>query len=327
MLILGKAFVKGNDQLTPISLQSLRIDTLLDFDLYVKVDDEYVLYRAADMPFSEKTRRALLDNNVEYLYVSADGRLGYQKYIEIHIRDIISDDTVSEATRTDILYDTARLLIVDLFKKPTLIGNIERGMSLVEATIMHSLRSADAFRNMLKVMAFNYTTYTHSVNVCAYTITLAQFVGIDNLDELKKLGLGALLHDVGMIKVPESILHKNGPLTAGERQLIEKHPQWGLEIILKTDMIPRESHYPIVQHHERECGSGYPHALKARDIHPYSKIVAIADVFDAMTTMRPYRAAKDSFYALKEMYDDKDAFDKELLEQFTRMMGKQEADE
>ncbi|MCK4461344.1 MAG: hypothetical protein KAW46_06040, partial [candidate division Zixibacteria bacterium] len=121
-------------------------------------------------------------------------------------------------------------------------------------------------------------------------------------------------------------LHKKGALTPDEWKLVKKHPQWGFEIILKTDLIPHESHYPILQHHERECGSGYPHALKAGEIHPYGKIVAIADVFDAMTTKRVYRHAVDSFPALKEMYEESDAFDKELLDQFIRMMGDQGGD-
>ncbi|MDH4035369.1 MAG: hypothetical protein OEV80_16370, partial [candidate division Zixibacteria bacterium] len=88
--------------------------------------------------------------------------------------------------------------------------------------------------------------------------------------------------------------------------------------------LPHEAHYPILQHHEREDGSGYPHHLTADEIHPYSKIVAIADVFDAMTTQRVYRNAVETFHALKEMYSEHFKFSGDYIESFTRMMGPQE---
>ncbi|HHI03532.1 MAG TPA: HD domain-containing protein, partial [candidate division Zixibacteria bacterium] len=130
-----------------------------------------------------------------------------------------------------------------------------------------------------------------------------------------------LLHDVGKTKVSEAILNKPGPLTPMEMGFIKKHPKWGYEILKKTDLISEDSYYPILQHHERENGTGYPYGLMADEIHPFGKIVAIADVFDAMTTERVYRQAVNSFPALKEMYLDMGAFNRTLLEQFTKLMG------
>jgi len=307
-----------------ISLESLRVDTDIDFDLYIKVDGEFVLYRACNMPFTEKTRQLLLDHQVTDLYVSSNGRQGYQKYIESHINEIINDESIPESARTNVLYDTAKLLVIDVLSRPTDVENLERSMALVETTVMHSLMSKSAFHNLIQVMAFDYTTYTHSVNVCTFSIALAQFSGIEDALELKRLGIGALLHDIGKTKIPESILNKRGPLTPEEWQTMRHHPQWGFEIALKSDVIPHESYYPILQHHERECGSGYPHGLKADEIHHLSKIVAIADVFDAMTTRRVYRHAVDSFPALSEMFSAEGAFDRRLLRSFTQMMGQPE---
>lgn len=309
----------------PISLQSLRLDTVLDFDLFIKVDGEYVLYRASNLPFSKKTQRWLLDREVKGLYVSTDGRRGYHKYIESHIRDILHDESIPQKDRTNILYDTTKLLVKDVLDKPTDRTNVERTMSMVEATVMHSLMNRNALQNLIRVMAFDYTIYTHSVNVCTFAIALAQFSGIEDATELGRLGIGALLHDVGKTKVPEGILKKRGPLTRQEKMIVDKHPQWGFEIVLESDVIPHESHYPVLQHHERENGTGYPHRLRSDEIHRFGKIVAIADVFDAMTTQRVYRHAVDSFPALKEMYEDKGAFDRKLLDKFTRMMGHQGA--
>lgn len=308
----------------PISLKSLRVDTVLDFDLYLKINGEYILYRANETTFSEHSRQTLLEHNVPHVFVSSEDCSGYQKYIEEHLEDILNDDTVDDSSKATIMYDTATLLIKDVMAKPGSVETIKRSMKMVETTVLHSLKNSNAFHNLLKVMQFDYSTYTHSINVCTFSLALAQAAGISDFDELNRLGLGALLLDVGMTKIDESILHKKGPLTSEEWKIVKKHPQWGFEIVLQTGIIPHDSHYPILQHHEREDGSGYPHGLKSGEIHPYSKIVAIADVFDAMTTCRAYRNAVETFPALKEIYADRTKFSSEYIDAFTKMMGPQE---
>ncbi len=308
----------------PVSLKSLRVDTVLDFDLYIMVNGEYILYRANETAFSEHSRQALLEHNVPHVYVSSEDCSGYQKYIEEHLEDILNDDTVDDSSKATIMYDTATLLIKEVMTKPNSVEVIKRSVKVVETTVLHNLRNSNAFHNMLRVMEFDYSTYTHSINVCTFSLALAQEAGISDPDKLSRLGLGALLHDVGKTRIDESVLNKKGPLTPEEWKLIKMHPQWGFEIILKTDIIPHDSHYPILQHHEREDGSGYPHGLKSTEIHPYSKIVAIADVFDAMTTQRVYRDAVETFPALKEIYSDRTKFSSEYSDAFTKMMGPQE---
>jgi putative nucleotidyltransferase with HDIG domain len=169
-------------------------------------------------------------------------------------------------------------------------------------------------------MSFDYSTYTHSINVWALSLALGQQVGIRDPKELKVLGTGALLHDIGKTRIADSILNKMGPLTAAEKNLIRKHPEWGYDIVKDTDLIEPDSYYPIVQHHERENRSGYPRGVAGKEIHFYGKIAAISDVFDAMTTKRVYRSEIDAYPALKIMFADEGAFDSDLLEQFARML-------
>jgi putative nucleotidyltransferase with HDIG domain len=273
------------------------------------------------MPFTEKNRVTLIDNNVKELYIPTEGRRRYQKYIENNLGQILQDDSVNEEAKAVIVYDSAKLLVKDVLSNPTLGENIRRSQAMVESTVDYILRGGNAFRNLLMVMSFDYYTYTHSVNVCTFSLALARFIGINDVDTLNTLGTGALLHDVGKTKISESILQKQGPLSPEEMELIKKHPEWGSEIIKKTDLIPQESYYPIVQHHERENGSGYPNGLKSSEIHHFSKIAAVADVFDAMTTRRAYRPAMKAFPALKTMFADKNIFDRRILERFTLLLG------
>ncbi len=312
---------KLTDKYLAIYLESLRINSILDFDLYVRQGQKLVLYRGSNMPFTEETRSKLLDNNVSKLFISADERHSYQKYVETNIKEILADESVNENAKAGIAYDCAKLLIKDVLSNPTLGENIKRSQKMVEATVSYILKGPKAFQNLLQVMSFDYFTYTHSVNVCTFSLVLAEYAGINDLEELNKLGCGALLHDVGKTRIDESILNRNGPLSAEEMDIIKKHPEWGCEIIRETDLIASESYFPILQHHERVDKSGYPDGIDANEIHHFSKIVAIADVFDAMTTRRVYRSAVATFPALKTMFDLKETFDEQLLRQFTCLLG------
>lgn len=304
-----------------IYLESLRVDSILDFDLYINKSNNFVLYRGSNLPFAEKNRKGLIENNVDKLYISSENQKNYQLYIEKNIHQIINDRTIPEETKAGIIYDSAKLMVKDVLNNPKLKENINRSQEMVENTVSFILKGKSTFHSLIQMMSFDYHTYTHSINVCTLAIGLARFSGIDNQLELDKIGTGALLHDVGKTKVSDSILKKPGPLTSLEMGFIKKHPKWGFEIMKETDVISEESYFPILQHHERENGTGYPHGLKADEIHPFGKITAIADVFDAMTTERVYRGAVNSFPALKEMYQDKGAFNLTLLETFTKLLG------
>jgi len=304
-----------------IYLDSLRIDSILDFDLFIRKANNFVLYRGTNLPFTEKNRKGLIENNVDKLYISSENQQKYQQYIEKNIHQIINDHTIPEKTKAGIIYDSAKLMVKDILDNPILKENIKRSQEMVENTVSFILKGTNTFHYLVQMMSFDYHTYTHSINVCTLAVGLARFSGINDQLELDKIGTGALLHDVGKTKVSEAILNKPGPLTPMEMGFIKKHPKWGYEILKKTDLISEDSYYPILQHHERENGTGYPYGLMADEIHPFGKIVAIADVFDAMTTERVYRQAVNSFPALKEMYLDMGAFNRTLLEQFTKLMG------
>jgi putative nucleotidyltransferase with HDIG domain len=320
-MITGHATQAILELFLPIYVHSLRIDSILDFDLYIYNGRDVVLYRACHLPFTAKTQAALLENNVSRLYVPIDKRRQYQRYIQTHIDKVLADPSVDDFIKSSIVYDSAKELIKDVLSNPTLGENIKSSQAMVESTVLYILEGPNAFHNMLRVMSFDYSVYSHSVNVCTFSLALAHAAGINRTRELVELGTGALLHDVGKTKVSESILNKRGPLDPSEMETVRQHPRWGVELVRETDLIPEVSYLPIKQHHERENHSGYPDGVGSDEIHPYSKILAIADVFDAMTTERVYRSAIGTYPALKTMHAKKDSFDRRFLELFTRLLG------
>ncbi len=305
----------------PILLESLRLDSVLDFDLYLKVDSNFILYRSADLPFNDYTRKNLIENNVSKLYITDTSRGRYQQYIENNLPKILNDPNVQEEKKANILYETSTELVRDVLENPTYGENIQRSKDLVSNKINYILQGRDAFLNLMKITSYDYYLYTHSVNVCTFSIALAQQMGFNDEEFLHELGIGALLHDVGKSKISDKIIRKRGPLTNAEFEIMKNHPQWGVDLLVETDIIASSSYYPVLQHHERGDRRGYPHALKLSEMHIYSQIVALCDTFDAMTTNRVYRVAIDTFSALRVIYSLKGAYDEKLIRAFIELMG------
>ncbi|MBK7142514.1 MAG: HD domain-containing protein [bacterium] len=305
----------------PIYTHTLTVDCVLEFDLYVFDGRDMVLFRSSKLPLTEAHRSEMLRRNLSRLYVSEAQRSEYQKHLREHISQIVVDPSLDDFTKTTILYDSARELVKDVFADPTKGAMIRESQEFVQTTVQYVLEGKNAFHNLLKVMSFDYTVFSHSVNVCAFSLALGNASGIEKTSDLVALATGALLHDVGKARVPEEILHKPGPLSQAEWQTIRQHPEWGVELMTTTDLIPREAYIPIAQHHERQDGSGYPNRLGGDGIHLYGKVVAIADSFDAMTTNRVYRQAEGSFRTLEMMAHSGEEFDRSLLRQFIQLLG------
>jgi putative nucleotidyltransferase with HDIG domain len=319
--LLKKRQEAGQPAFIPIHIESLRIDKILGFDIYIYVGRELVLYRSQTLAFTVDNLDRLRDNNVQQIYITHESKAAYQRYIEDNLSDILTDPHIEEVKKAEILYDTSKALVKDVLANPSFPENIKRSQDLVENTIDYILKGREAFLSLMRITSFNYYTYTHSVNVTTFSLALARQLGIEKREELAILGTGALLHDVGKSKVPERILTKRTSLNRSEFEIMKKHPGWGGEILRETDLIHEESYFPVLHHHERLDGSGYPFGLLETDMHPHSRIVAIADVFDALTTERVYQSAIETFSALKLMHGMKNNFDQRLLREFTVMMG------
>jgi putative nucleotidyltransferase with HDIG domain len=312
---------RAEQKFMPIHLESIRMDSVLDFDLYIKVNNQLVLYRSANLPFTDRTLRKLVGNRVDRLFVAFENKGKYQHYIEKNLDKILTDPKIVEEKKAGILYETSTNLVKDVLNNPTYGENIQRSKDLVSQTVNFILKGREAFLNLLKITSFDYYTYTHSVNVCTFAVALAQQMGFKDEQFLHELGIGSLLHDVGKSKISDRILNKRGSLTPIEFEIMKKHPKWGVEILEESDLIEPASSYPVLQHHERGDRRGYPQGLSLDEMHIYSKIVGIADSFDAMTTDRVYQRAIDSFPALKIMFTLKGAYDDDILRAFAELMG------
>lgn len=183
------------------------------------------------------------------------------------------------------------------------------------------MRNPDALLSLSQLKDYDNYTYIHSVNVAILTVSVAYHLDYSE-ERLIEIGMGGLLHDIGKMRVPEEILNKPGKLTDSEFAIIKRHPELGLESILDQRGIPDIARKMVLQHHERYNGKGYPFGIKGERIHEVGLISAVADVYDALTSDRIYKAAWTPQKALATIFKQRDKdYSSKIVEIFTKMMG------
>jgi putative nucleotidyltransferase with HDIG domain len=162
----------------------------------------------------------------------------------------------------------------------------------------------------------NEDTVGHSQFVASYALLLARELGVEDQRYLVDLERGALLHDIGKIGIPESILRKKGPLTLIEREIIKDHPLLGYKLIEEFSFLERAAQV-VLFHHEHFTGMGYPYGLAGEQIPLEARIFSIADTMDAITSDRPYRKGRSFEEARREVERFSGSqFDPQLVEVF-----------
>lgn len=199
-------------------------------------------------------------------------------------------------------------LVEDALKRYRLIKSIIRGDENTMRSLVHALELKDPY------------TRGHSERVARYALLIARHLGLDE-DELKAIRYGSWLHDCGKIGVSENILNNEGPLDEADIHIIRNHPLWGADVARKarlSDMIVNI----ILSHHERYDGKGYPSGLHAEEIPLEARIVSVADIYDALTTERPYRKAYTPELALEMLISMKEnVLDPKLVECFSSIVA------
>ncbi len=175
--------------------------------------------------------------------------------------------------------------------------------------------------NMIDLKVFDDYTYSHSVNVAVLSIIIGVTMGLGR-KELTKLGLGALLHDIGKVFIDKDIVNKPGKLTDEEFSSMKMHSKLGYDYVRDRFQLPVKSYVAVLDHHERYDGSGYPNSKKGDEISDFGKMIALADVYDALTSERPYRKALPPSEAMEYIMGNSQVhFDPELVKVFSRKVA------
>jgi HD-GYP domain-containing protein (c-di-GMP phosphodiesterase class II) len=314
------------DVFRPIPIDVIQIYEKSIVDLFIKHEERLV-------PFLEKggvfTRDHLVELNrhgINRIYIRGIDAITFEEYVHAYSGRIITDPTVPSKVKAATFYVSSIHALRNAFDDPN-SKRIEEIKNTLKPMFKNIMKNQVLLNDLFSITEHDFDTYTLSVNVGIFATSLAiHFYREDStigMEHLERLSYGYFLHDIGKSRVPLNILRKRGPLSQEEWAIMKKHPEWGYTILMETGHLTDEAAYISMQHHERPNGSGYPLGMK--DIHPCARICAIADIFDALTSLRPYKSAMKPFEALeiikKEAFTE---FDHSLMNTFITMLGPNE---
>ena len=307
----------------PVSPLMLFPDTSPEFKVYLNQGGRYVLYTREKDSFNETTRRNLFDLGIDKVFVLAEQKDRYDIYLEEILGRILDDPSIPVSERAQTFYGAAAQILEEVFSSRLPEGLSRALHDRVLAFVQESVRflsREDSLKSLSKLISHDYKTFTHSVNVYSFAMALFTACGL-SAEDCVRLGLGALLHDIGKAKVPRAILEASGPLSDEEEGKLKLHPIHGVSM---CSMLPmhQETVNVILFHHERFDGKGYPTGTAGEGIPLGVRIVAICDAYDNLTTKKPGRRACTPFEALKRMREDKaGAFDMETYKKFVLVLS------
>lgn len=199
--------------------------------------------------------------------------------------------------------------------------NAEQVTELVEEISNSVLRHPNALISLARLKSSDEYTYMHSVAVCALMISLARQLGLADI-QVREAGMAGLLHDIGKMMIPDDILNKPGKLTDVEFDTVRGHPEAGTQILRDSQSVSAMVLDVCLHHHEKVDGSGYPHRLKGDEISLFAKMGAVCDVYDAITSNRPYKDGWDPAESVRKMAEwSKGHFDEAVFQAFVKSVG------
>jgi response regulator RpfG family c-di-GMP phosphodiesterase len=249
----------------------------------------------------------LAEGGYTEVYVDLDEQFKYEQYLESNLGSILDNQAVLDDQKAEIFSRVSVNVVKGAFETSLGLGAmgaaaLRRTQTLIENALKF-IEEAHSLQALAKMIGHDYQTYTHATKVLWFTVAFLRLhpefleqidPGYPSFDDtrktemLKQCAVGGLLHDIGKALVPNVILGKTEPLTEVEWEIMKRHPLDGLAMLIDTD-IPMFVKKAVLHHHEDYHGGGYPMNLEGTAITPLARILRIIDVFDAMTSRRPYK--------------------------------------
>lgn len=229
------------------------------------------------------------------------------------------NDEVKRASR---IVAKGKEAVVSMFQEARMGKAIEAEAAapLVEEISNSVMRNPGALISLARLKTADDYTYMHSVAVCALMIALARQLGLDE-QQTRDAGMAGLLHDLGKAMIPLDVLNKPGKLTDAEFALVKTHPEEGHKLLLEGKGVSDVTKDVCLHHHEKVDGSGYPKGLNSETMSLFAKMGAVCDVYDAITSNRPYKAGWDPAESIKRMAEWKGHFDPAVFQAFVKSLG------
>jgi HD-GYP domain-containing protein (c-di-GMP phosphodiesterase class II) len=245
--------------------------------------------------------------------------------LQVHVayREIAPVATSVELERAAKICHQAKMAVISMFEEARMGKAVDVGgaQKLVEEISDSVARNPSALISLARLKTVDDYTYMHSVAVCAMMVALGKQLGLDE-GQIRSAGLAGLMHDLGKAIMPMDVLNKPGKLTNAEFSIIKTHPEEGYKLLLSGSKVDSMVMDVCLHHHEKVDGSGYPKGLKGDEISLFAKMGAVCDVYDAITSNRPYKSGWDPAESLRKMAEWANGhFDAKVFQGFVKSLG------
>ncbi|TWU22619.1 HD-GYP domain-containing protein [Bythopirellula polymerisocia] len=299
----------------PISVFQVNQNSQVDLYLKIEGNQSPVLYRSAAIPISSRDIEELRRNGHRALCVASSDFSRLDRALNESLHEVLANQEIPPAERFAILQTAAAMEMDIAFH----MIKCDRIVTMSQRIAKHitSLLNGEHLvpQQLFAVVQHDYYTYTHVINVAGFATLLADLLGFSDPKLKEQITIGALLHDIGKRFIPSSVLCKENKLTEEEWQLIKSHPQRGFEDLCERIDLTQEQLLMVYEHHERFDGKGYPVGLVGEEIHTWARLLAVVDVFDAVTSARPYRKPMSLSQSLNYLESNSGShFDPEMVQ-------------
>ncbi|MBW3600253.1 MAG: HD domain-containing protein [Planctomycetes bacterium] len=260
----------------------------LNFDVYVLGPHGRLTLFCSQDHIPSPQEWSVLRQQAGRLYIKTGDRDRWRTQVAENLERLMEADAVPPLRQFELLQavldDSLRQTLTSADLTRTIQQSQQFGHHLVSV-----LTREVAVGDLFSILRHDFDTFSHVVNVSSYCVLLAVELGYSDAAELEQIVVGGLLHDIGKRYIPNRILAKAGPLTAAERDVICSHPRLGFVDLCNRKELNEGQLMMAYQHHERVDGGGYPVGVLGREMHPWARLCAVCDVFEAITGERPYR--------------------------------------
>jgi HD-GYP domain-containing protein (c-di-GMP phosphodiesterase class II) len=231
-------------------------------------------------------------------------------------------DLGAELVRASALVNQSRQAVSSLFAEARMgrALDAETCLPLVDEIASSVWRNPGAIVSLARLKTHDDYTYMHSMAVCALMVSLGRQLGMDE-SAAREVGLAGMLHDMGKAMMPLEVLNKPAKLTDAEYQIMKTHPQHGYDLLLEGKGVGETTLDVALHHHERPDGKGYPHGLSGDALTRVARMGAVCDVYDAITSNRPYKAGWDPAESIAKMASWNGQFDPAIFQAFVKSLG------
>ncbi len=233
-----------------------------------------------------------------------------------------SASMAAEMQRASALVNESREAVSSLFAEARMgrALDTEKCLPLVDEIASSVWRNPGAIVSLARLKTHDDYTYMHSMAVCALMVSLGRQLGMDETSA-REIGLAGMLHDMGKAMMPLEVLNKPAKLTDDEYAIMKTHPQHGYELLLEGKGASEVALDVVLHHHERPDGKGYPHGLSGESLSRVARMGAVCDVYDAITSNRPYKSGWDPAESIAKMASWGGQFDNDIFQAFVKSLG------